>query len=36
VEGERAQRSDAVAAAIRRGLDAGRPYVVDVAVAQGL
>jgi benzoylformate decarboxylase len=36
VEGERVERADGVAAALRRGLDAGRPYVVDVAVAQGL
>ena len=36
VEGERAARAADVPAAIRRGLDAGRPYVVDVDVAQGL
>jgi benzoylformate decarboxylase len=36
VEGERVERADGVPAAIRRGLDAARPYLVDVAVAQGL
>jgi benzoylformate decarboxylase len=36
VEGERVERADGIAAAVRRGLDAGRPYVVDVAVSQGL
>ena len=36
VEGERVERADGIAAAVRRGLEVGRPYVVDVAVAQGL
>jgi benzoylformate decarboxylase len=36
VEGEKVARPDGIAAAIKRGLDSGRPYVVDVDVAQGL
>lgn len=36
VEGERVERADGIATAIRRGLESGRPYVVDVSVAQAL
>ena len=36
VEGERIEQTDGIAAAVRRGLDSGRPYIVDVSVAQGL
>jgi benzoylformate decarboxylase len=36
VEGERIGQAAELAASIRRGLAANRPYVIDVALAQGL
>ncbi|HEX7055508.1 MAG TPA: thiamine pyrophosphate-binding protein [Burkholderiales bacterium] len=36
VQGERVGEAGALGAALRRALGAGRPYVIDVAIAQGL